>query len=292
MKTLTCLTMTAALVAAGAGSSAAGVDRTKAAARDGTVEIENPAGSVKVVGWDRDEVAVTGSLCGEAEDLALEGGRAHTRVSVEVRGNPHHCDSHLEVKVPKGSRLRVEGFSASIDVRGTTGPLQVESVSGSVTVDGAQPEREVEVVSGAVSLSGPARRTRASVVSGGLRILGVRGDVEASTVSGALQVEGEAFERVRLETVSGAIGFAGGLSGRATLDAQTVSGRVDLRLPGAVSASFDVKTFSGQVTNELGPAARRSDRYTPEKELVFSTGAGEARVHVQTLSGAVRLRAR
>jgi hypothetical protein len=48
-----------------------------------------------------------------------------------------------------------------------------------------------------------------------------------------------------------------------------------------------VSTFSGAITNDLGPAAEKSSRFTPEKELSFTTGTGGARITVETLSGAV-----
>ena len=43
---------------ASAGSAQTSVDQRRAAEADGTVEIENPAGTIHVVGWDRNEVAV------------------------------------------------------------------------------------------------------------------------------------------------------------------------------------------------------------------------------------------
>ena len=59
-----------------------------------------------------------------------------------------------------------------------------------------------------------------------------------------------------------------------------------------LAAEFSVSTFSGDITNELGPAAEKSSRWTPEKELSFTTGSGGARVTVETLSGAVHIRKR
>jgi hypothetical protein len=43
------------------------------------------------------------------------------------------------------------------------------------------------------------------------------------------------------------------------------------------------------VDNELGPPAQKASKWTPEKELSFSTGTGGAKVNVQTLSGSIRL---
>ncbi len=66
---------------------------------------------------------------------------------------------------------------------------------------------------------------------------------------------------------------------------------MELRLPAATAADFDVTTFSGNISNEFGPQARRTSEYGPGKELSFSTGAG-ARIVAKSFSGDVRLRKR
>ena len=118
------------------------------------------------------------------------------------------------------------------------------------------------------------------------------GDVEASTVNGKLQVIGGSFERVQIETVAG----AGALRGRARqprhASIETVSGPVELLLPASVSADFQLSSFSGRITNELGPAAEKRSKWTPQTELSFSTGSGGARITVETLSGAIDIRKR
>ena len=42
----------------------------------------------------------------------------------------------------------------------------------------------------------------------------------------------------------------------------------------------------------IGPEARRTNQYTPEKELSFTTGGGGARVSIETFSGAVKITTR
>ena len=73
------------------------------------------------------------------------------------------------------------------------------------------------------------------------------------------------------------------------VEAQTVSGDVELRLPSTVGADFEVHTFSGDIRNEFGHEARRTSEYGPGRELEFSNGDGSARVYVKTLSGEIRL---
>ncbi len=268
------------------------LDEKRPASKDGVVEVHNVSGSVTVTGWDRDEVAVTGTLGRGSERLELTGGGARTEVRVVLPHLAHHVDgSDLEIKVPAGSRLEVDTVSADIGVDMVTGPVRLESVSGRVNLGGAPREFEAKTVSGGIEIAAANTPGRASSVSGAVALKGVGGSVEASSVSGAVTVAGEAVSRVELHTTSGDIRFDASLAGGGRLDAKTVSGTVDLLLPAATAAEFDVTTFSGSISNEFGPQARRASEYGPGKELSFSTGAG-ARVVAKSFSGDIRLRKR
>jgi len=268
------------------------VDERRPAAPDGIVQIENTDGSTRVIGWDKGEVQVTGTLGRRAQGVEITSDSRRTRISVEVEGAPHGVKNDLEIRVPAGSRLTIESFSADITVADVTGTVEAESVNGSITVSGGARTIGVQTVNGSVLIKGPATRINAESVNGSVTIREASGEIEASTVNGELAVAGASFDRARLETVSGSLRFEGALGGRATLEVETVSGGVELILPAAVSADFSVSTFSGEIENELGPPARKSSRYTPEKELSFSTGSGGADVSVQTLSGNIALRKR
>ena len=281
------LFLTLAWPALGRGQTT--VDQRRPAAPDGRIEIDNGDGSIHVIGWDKAEVAVTGTLGRRAEGLSLTGNAHRTKVEVEVEGSPHGVKSDLEIHVPAGSRLEIESFSASISVSEVKGTVKAESVNGSITIAGGAQEVDVQSVNGSVQVTSPATRVHAEAVNGAVTVREASGEIEASTVNGTLLVVGGSFERAQLETVSGSLRFEGDLGSKATLDVSTVSGSVELALPANVSADFSISTFSGDIENQLGPQARKGSRYTPEKELSFSTGSGGANVSVGTLSGNIRL---
>jgi DUF4097 and DUF4098 domain-containing protein YvlB len=287
----TAVLTTTVLIAASARAQTR-VEQSRPASADGTVDIENMSGSVKVVGWDKNEVAVRGTLGRRAEGLEFSGTSARTHIEVETQGPPHGVRSDLEISVPAGSRVKVEGFDANITVTGVTGAVYAETVNGSITQSGAAKEVELQSVNGSVEVTKAGGRIRAESVNGAVTVREVSGEVEASTVNGELTVTGSTFERAHLEAVSGSIRFEGDLGKRAILEAETVSGSVELALPASVGADFEISTFSGDIENELGPAAPRKGRHSPEKELSFTAGSGGAKVTVQTLSGGIHLRKR
>ena len=268
------------------------VDQRRPAAPDGVVDVENMAGSIRVTGWDQAEIAVTGTLGRRASGLEMSGGPNRTHIEVEVEGHPHDARSDLDIKVPAGSRLRIEGFDATITVTGVTGAVQAETVNGSITVTGGAKDVNLQAVNGGIEVVKASGRISAESVNGSVTVRDCTGDLEASTVNGPLLVTGGAFESIRIETVSGSLHFESDLSKRSTLEAETVSGSVDLLVPADVAADFSISSFSGDIVNDLGPAPPRQSRWTHEKELSFSSGGGGAKVNVQTLSGDVRLRKR
>ena len=268
------------------------VDQKRPAAPDGTVRIENMSGSVKVTGWDRAEVQVKGTV-GAGGELAFDGSEKRTRVEVEAEhGNPMGVKSDLEVFVPVGSAVDVEGFQATIVVAGVTGSVKAETVNGSINDTGGSKSVELQSVNGAIDLTKATGRVKAEAVNGAVTVRDASGELEASTVNGRLLVTGGSFDRASLETVSGGVRFESVLTARATLSVESVSGGVDLLLPAGLGAEFSVSTFSGEITNELGPAAEKTSKWTPEKELSFTTGGGGTRITVKTLSGAVHIRKR
>lgn len=267
------------------------VDQKRPAAPDGSVSIENMAGSVKVTGWDKAEVQVRGTL-GDGGELSLEGSGKRTHIEIEADHNPMGIKSDLEVFVPAGSSVDIEGFQATISVIGVTGSVAAETVNGSITQAGAAKHVELQSVNGEIEVSKATGRLKAEAVNGSVVVRDSSGDLEASTVNGKLLVIGGSYDRAEIESVAGTVRFEAALSDRAALSIETVSAPVELLLPATVAAEFRVSSFSGRITNELGPAAEKSSKWTPQTELSFTTGAGGARITVETLSGNIGIRKR
>ena len=282
-------------LAAGMAWGGENVDVTKASSANPTVEIDNLAGSVKITGWDQEEIRVTGVLGDDTEGLEFSGGRDSFSIEVEIPDSygrrRRDLDSDLEIWVPVGSSLDVETVSADIRVSGVNGNLELESVSGEVTVDGAPSSADIETVSGNIEVSGSQTRVTAESVSGTIELAGVAERVDAATVSGSIEVRAGDIKQGRFEAVSGSVRFSGALSPGARLSADSHSGNVVLDLPAGTSARFQVETFSGNIHNDFGGGeAERTSRYAPGQRLDFTLGSGDAQVRIETFSGSVTLR--
>lgn len=274
------------------------IDETRPAEPDGLVSVENLIGSVHVTGWDKDEVHVTGALGEGPERLEVEREGDHVRIEV-VWPDRHgrHWDSRddqsstdLEVMVPRGSDVRVEGVNTEIEIENVTSEVEAETVNGSISVDGSPEEVRAGTVNGDIDIASSSSEVEAETVNGHITIRGGRGDLSASTVNGTIDVEGEGFESAEFSSVSGDVRFRGDVSRRGSLSIESHSGSVTLYLPSKVSAEFDVSTFSGKIVNELGPEARRTSKYSPGYELEFSTGDGDAEIEISSFSGRVEIK--
>ncbi|MFO7652546.1 MAG: DUF4097 family beta strand repeat-containing protein [Candidatus Krumholzibacteriia bacterium] len=269
------------------------VDRTLAAAADGTVIIENLGGEVMVTGWDRDEVHLTGTLDDQVEELVFERDGDRVRIKVEYpRRSTRIEGSYLQVQVPRGSRLDVRTVSAEVGVRDVRGRIEAQTVSGDVEVAGEPAEVEVQTVSGDVDVTARSPRVRVQSVSGDLHLDGARGDVSAETVSGEITLVGGGFDRLETSSVSGDLEFRGELNRGGTFIFDSHSGDVVLVLGGDLNAEFQVETFSGDIENVFGAKTQRRSKFAPGRELEFTVGDGDARVRVKSFSGDVHLKRR
>ncbi len=274
-----------------ADSATETVNRRLEAAANGTVTIDNTAGSVEVRGWSRAEVEVTGELGSDVEELQFE--RDGNTTIVRVRSDRHRGDlsSELALRVPAGSAVNVSGISTDIDVSGVEGALRLNSISGDIGLQAFGADVDVETISGDVSIEGQGQenRTRAAAVSGDIEVENLAGEIEAGSVSGDVIMVNSRFKRVQANSTSGDVVFRGALLGGGRMDAETINGEVNIELQDDLSARFDIETFNGDIRNCFGPEPSRTSRYTPGYELRFAEGDGDARVTISTLNGDIRL---
>jgi DUF4097 and DUF4098 domain-containing protein YvlB len=80
---------------------------------------------------------------------------------------------------------------------------------------------------------------------------GTRGDLTVTTVSGAILVGGARTSRARLETVSGEIAWKGAIERGGSLDTQTHSGNIELRLPPTLGADLELSAPAGNISSEF-----------------------------------------
>lgn len=268
------------------------IERRIPVASDVSVRITNLEGSTRIIGWDADTLAVTGSVPAGVTFYFGGGGRG-AKMGVERDPNAKVAGSvFLEVRVPRGARVWVRSGGGSIEATGLAGEIDAVSVGGTIRLDGALRLVSAEAIDGGVEVTGATGVVRARTGSGRivLRQLGAGGDITAVTVSGAIEVTEARPAGARLETVSGAVTYAADIERRGRLEVQTHGGDVDLRLQPDTEAEFDLHSLGGPVVFGLGVEKGEPVKPSaPGKPVNRATGGGGAQVTVRSFKGTIRI---
>lgn len=269
------------------------IDETHDVNRDAVVSIDNLAGSITIVGWDRDKVEIKGTLDRKADRLQVEGNRDELEVKVKYPKKKKNLSirkgSVLEIRVPEHCSLELEGVSCDIDVSDFHGQLEAGSISGNIRVVGDTESIDVSTVSGDVYVESATDMVEIESISGFVEVKGVRKSLEISMVSGEAEVSCDELLEFSFNCVSGDLDIDATPAPGADWELECHSGELTLHLPKDLSAEFDIELFSGDVHNEFGPEARRTSKFAPGKELRFTAGDGEADIEISTFSGDIRL---
>lgn len=290
----------AILLLAASGMAVAGtpISETRDVSADVRIDVSNIKGQVTVSGWDKPQVAVTGTLGDGAKALTVEGGGSHLSIKVQPPdkqgwfswgADSRMGDTMLDVRVPRGAEMRIEVVSADVALSGVAGrSLNVDSVSGKLRLDTDAKEVEVDSVSGNIDLTGKAERGHLETVSGNVRARGLGGQVKFETVSGDIDAENGDYREINAGTVSGDINLRGKPSKDARVEVETMSGDVHLYLPPDVSAHLHASTFSGSIRSDFGTV--RTEDHGPGSSLDAAVGGSDARVNLETFSGDIEIR--
>jgi hypothetical protein len=268
------------------------VEQHRPANPQGMVEIDNVAGLIDVRGWDKSEVAVTGTIGKDVERVEVtgDGNRTSIRVVLPSHSNwgMHDGEAHLVVQVPANSSVSTSLVSSDLKISAVHGSLELRTVSGNITGDGGGDIRANDV-SGDIHLTATAaKRIEVKAISGNITLTGGNGEIEATTVSGDAHLTLGTMSRARFKTVSGTISAKLAAATDAQIDGESVSGDVSLEFASEPAADYDVQTLSGDIDNCFGPKPTEP-RHGPGKRLTFKTGDTSARVHLSSNSGDVRL---
>jgi hypothetical protein len=128
----------------------------------------------------------------------------------------------------------------------------------------------ISSVSGSVEMQGVTGSIHANSVSGEVRVKDVSGSVNANSVSGSVEVEIQK------------------LSGNDDMKFNSVSGSVNVRLPGDIDADVDMSTMSGSLKTDF-PLEVQKEKYGPRNSARGRLGDGSRRLRMSSVSGSLTL---
>jgi DUF4097 and DUF4098 domain-containing protein YvlB len=262
------------------------VDTAFTLERNGTLRVSVYAGRINVTGASGNAVRVKGTV----ERGTLEARSRMGAVTLSMDENPSRSHADLDITVPTGTNVILEGFSTAFSVRGVKGEASIENLSGGVQIDDAVGLVQVEAVSGSVGVSRVDGDVRVDAVSGAVKINGVNGNVDAESVSGRVSITDAKSRSVRAETVGGSITYAGTIDPAGNYVFKSHSGRLTLSVPADAGATVSLQTFSGNVDSDFPVTLEQSTTHSGhESRFEFRFGSGRSRIVLETFSGDIRI---
>lgn len=283
-----------ALLVAAALNAQQKVDVRRGVAPDVSVRVSGTYASLRVVGWARDSLVLTGAL---PRGARLEGGVGGTGTA-PARGAKFWVEppspggppaGALELFVPVGATVWAKTGSATIDIAGIAGGLDLNIIGGAITVTGNPRELNVESMDGAVQVTGSPGWMRVKTATGDVGVNGSSPDAGFTTVGGSITLRDGSYERVRIEAVTGNVTFASNLARAGNLTVDSHSGTIDLQLPLKVSLDVEATTVAGSIINSVTARRPTPGREGRGEELTLNLGIGDARATLRSFKGNIRL---
>jgi hypothetical protein len=247
------------------------------------LSLVNVRGSVKVVGWDKPEVAVVavkrlGNYMGaqQAFDettvvMDQQGPVVSLRTRMARGFNPFAWIG-LGTTPPEVDYTVQVPITSEVAVRTVSGPVQVTGIQGSVYVRSVNGDLYLQAITG---------NTMVHSVNGRVSGQELAGNLGARTVDGAISIRGSRLASLSGRTVSGDISLESPLDPRGTYSAKTVSGNLHLFLPTNTSATIQLSSTSGKAQCDLPCTVSESRRGDWRGVL----NGGGATVDFHTVSG-------
>jgi hypothetical protein len=228
------------------------------------LEVELMEGSIKVTGYEGNEVLIDVTFVPDEEDDEGDGEREglmripsvsggltieedQNRVSIETDWSPNEI--YVDIRTPLQTSLRLEGVNGDlIEAHGVSGQHEISHTNGDIIATG------------------------------------LRGSVVADSTNGDIKIE-------LLEVASGV-----------PMSFTTFNGDIDLSLPTSVEAELRMQSSQGDIYTDFDVVTRptqarvdreeRSDGYRVriEREVLGSIGSGGPELRFKTINGDIYLR--
>ncbi|WP_299808362.1 DUF4097 family beta strand repeat-containing protein [uncultured Shewanella sp.] len=274
------------------------------------VKVKVQRGSVTFKSWDKNEIAVKGTLddLSEGFTFSVKGNNVTIEDNLPRQYSGNNTEgSELVITLPRKLNLEAEGVSANYSLDSLTGTLEISSVSGNIKANALSDKTMLQTVSGDISTRSLTGKSKLQTVSGDIKDTQSSGILSYQMVSGELTADTQAT-KVAIESVSGDVTIA--LASVDTLSVKTVSGDSELSLNsllsraklGSVSGDIEVKFLgdtdvsfninggpSGKISNKLTSDKVTKEKYSPQSYLKFQTGDGRAELKASTISGKIEL---
>jgi len=268
------------------------VDKTLSAKTDGVVEIHNVRGDIKIIGWDKNEVNITGELDDLKEEFVFKAQGNVILIEVIVpRRNINYGDgSDLIIHVPKTNRVDVNVVSTDLSVKDIKGGIDLRTVSGQAVITNVHKQLYVQTVSGDILIKKSSGKMKLNSVSG--EVIGNidSNDIRAESVSGDVKLILSNFDNLRATSVSGDVAVTGQLNDSGNLKLSTVNGDISLSFKSNVNARAKINAGPGGGISNRMSSDEVIEVFPNQQKLSMTLGNGSGKIKIGTINGSILLK--
>jgi hypothetical protein len=269
-----------------------------ALAPGGRLSVESFNGSVEVVGWDRDEVEITGTKYASSEELldALEIDFVGTDDLAQVRtvrpsGRRGNMGAKYVIHAPERARLdRLTTSNGSIKVDGFESDARLRTSNGKITVSRLRGHIEADTSNGAIALEDTRGQAVVSTSNGSIQADRVLGRFEAHTSNGSITahiVPDEGGSPIQADSSNGSITLTLEEPPTSDVRATTSNATVTVYLPDATRADISANTSNSSIRTEFDVLVSGLNK--KKTELRGSINGGGPQVRLSTSNGGIRI---
>lgn len=221
-----------------------------------TVTLCVASGTLRVRGWEKNELRVTSTDAGQIElrrlDKVKDASMPAWRVDVMVsdssgRVTKVDCQAlaDVDMSVPVGATVQVQTRDGDISISGVSAAY-AGSQNGNITIERVTKIIEAGSVGGSISLKDSSGRVNLSSAGGILEVANVKpasseDTFEVGTVSGDIQLDRVSNPKVMAKTVNGNVTMTGPLARSGHYAFTNMTGDVILALPHDSSFQLNAK---------------------------------------------------
>jgi DUF4097 and DUF4098 domain-containing protein YvlB len=213
------------------------------------------SGTLKVRGWDKNELRVRSLDATQIEfrpigkDTLKPANRIDVMVLNKSTGAHPKFDcqaiADVEMEVPSGATVQVQTRDGDIVIAGVSGAY-AGSQNGDITIERATKLVEAGSVGGSIFLKDSSGRVNLSSAGGGVEVINVRAATdedtfEVGTVSGDIQLDRVTNPKVTAKTVNGTVTMLGPLAKQGWYGFTNMTGDIVLAMPHDASFQLNAK---------------------------------------------------
>jgi hypothetical protein len=237
--------------------------------------LSNISGNITIEGIDSSEAEVKvmkrGGSADQRKDIKIIystlGGNLSLKPSQQFTND---IDIIYEIKLPRNlGQVNITGTSSNIKLKDIDALLDIKSVSGNLDLSNLRGQVKAETQSGEAFLS---------QVMGDIFVKSTSGKIELSSVSGSIKTDNTAGDtKATIDNTSSAD----------VLSFESINGKIDLRFKFAVNAELEANTVSGSI--DLEGVGIEVKKMPGSSQAAGRLGVGGQPLKIKTVSGNIKI---